>query len=231
MRRCRLPARRRFKATILTTSNTPDAVLFLASQCPHCPVVLAGLSDLVKRGVIGQLQVVNIEQHPEAAQARGVRSVPWLRIGPFELTGARTLAELEVWARRAVSDAGMSDAFHDLLKQGGLAQVLELIAAEPARLAALLPIVANPEASLNVKLGIGVVFEDYAGKPDLQALVEPLGALTRDVDARVRADACHLLSLTQTSAALPWLRNALQDSAPDVREIAAESVQTLEANV
>lgn len=210
-------------------TQAPNALFFLSSQCPHCPVVLAGLSDLVKRGVIGRLEVVNLEQHPQDAQALNVRSVPWLRIGPFELTGARTAAELETWAHRAVSAEGMSDAFHDLLKQGGLAQVLALIQADPARLSALLPIVANPEASLNVKLGVGVVFEDYAGSPDLLALVDDLGALTRHADARVRADACHLLSLTPAEAARPWLQAGLQDVDADVREIAAESLNVIQS--
>jgi hypothetical protein len=204
-----------------------DALLFISGQCPHCPVVLAAMSELIKRGVIGQLQVINIESHPEAARARSVRSVPWMRVGPFTLTGAQSAAELAVWARRAVSADGMSEAFHDLLKQGGLAQVLELIQAEPMRLAALLPIVANPEASLNVKLGVGVVFEEYAGEPSLRALVDDLGGLTRHVDARVRADACHLLSLTQAAEALVWLRECLRDADVEVREIAAESLETL----
>lgn len=211
--------------------NAPDAVFFLSSACPYCPDVLAALSDLLKRGVIGRLEAVNLEHHPEVAEAHGVRSVPWLRLGPFELTGARTPAELEVWARRVVSADGMSDAFHDLLKQGSLAQVLALIQAEPARLSALLPIVANPEASLNVKLGVGVVFEDYAGSPGLRVLVADLGTLTRHADARVRADACHLLSLTQLADARPWLQSCLRDADADVREIALESLQALEGHL
>ena len=210
--------------------NAPDAVFFLSSQCPHCPVVLAGLTELLKRGVIGRLEAINLDLHPQAAQALGIRTVPWLRIGPFELTGARTTAELALWAQRATSDDGMSDAFHDLLKQGGLAQVLALIQAEPARLSALLPIIANPEASLNVKLGVGVVFEDYAGSPGLRVLVKGLGMLTRHTDARVRADACHLLSLTQVAEASPWLHSCLKDADADVREIAQESLQTLEGH-
>ena len=211
----------------MSTSQSPDALLFIASQCPHCPAVLSGLADLLKRGLIGRLEAINIESYPESAQALGVRSVPWLRIGLFQLTGARSLAELEIWARRAVSADGISDAFHDLLKQADLAQVLQLIQAESARLAALLPIVANPEASLNVKLGVGVVFEEFAGQPALRQLVADLGSLTRHEDARVRADASHLLSLTQAAEARPWLLAGLQDENAEVREIAAESLQTL----
>jgi HEAT repeat protein len=211
----------------MSTPQSPDVLLFIASQCPHCPNVLSGLADLLKRGLVGRLEAINIESHPESAQALGVRSVPWLRMGLFQLTGARSPAELEIWARRAVSAAGMSDAFHDLLKQADLAQVLQLIQAEPARLAALLAIVANPEASLNVKLGVGVVFEEFAGQPALRHLVADLGGLTQHEDARVRADASHLLSLTQAAEARPWLLAGLQDENAEVREIAAESLQAL----
>lgn len=211
----------------MNTVTVPDALLLLSSQCPHCPAVLTALADLVKRGEIGRLEVVNIEQHADIAGANAARSVPWLRIGPFRLTGARSLTELQTWAQRSVSADGMSDAFHDLLKQADLAQVLQLVAAEPSRLAALLPIVANPEASLNVKLGIGVVFDDYAGTPVLQALMQPLGELSRHTDARVRADACHLLGLSGSQLAKGWLQAALQDENADVREIAAESLDTL----
>ena len=211
----------------MNTAFAPDALLLLTSQCPHCPAVLTALTDLVKRGEIGRLEVVNIEQHPATAEALAARSVPWLRIGPFQLTGVRTATELQTWAQRAVSPEGMGDAFHDLLKQADLAQVLQLVAAEPARLAALLSIVANPEASLNVKLGVGVVFDEYASTPALQNLLLPLGELTQHADARVRADACHLLGLTGIPAAKAWLKIALQDENSDVRDIAAESLEIL----
>ncbi len=201
---------------------TTDALMFLSSHCPHCPAMLSALSELLKRGVIGRLEAVNIEAHPDAAVARGVRSVPWLKLGPFELAGARTLGELETWARRAVAPEGMADAFHDMLKTGGLQQVLALLEADPERLAALLPIVGNPEASINVRLGAGVAFEEYAGTAALQALVPALGALSEHADARVRADACHYLGLSAATAARPWLEARLTDPDPDVREIASD---------
>lgn len=205
-------------------TTPPDALLFFSSRCPHCPAVLASLSDLVKRGGIGRLEVVNSEIHPEAAAAQGVRSVPWLRLGPFELAGARSVGELETWARRASAPEGMDAAFHDLLKAGDLRQVLALAAAEPARLAALLPIVGNPEASINVRLGAGVVFEEYAGSAALRGLVPALGELSGHADARVRADACHYLGLSGSPEARSWLEARLGDVDADVREIAREGL-------
>lgn len=208
--------------------TAPDALLLISGHCPLCPAVLAGLGDLIKRGVIARLEVVNIEHHPETAHALGVRSVPWVRLGPYVLTGARSAGELELWARRAETAAGMADALHDLLKEGGVAQVLELVAQEPARLAALLPILANPEASLNVRLGAGVALEEYAGAPALIDLVPDLCRLAAHADARVRADACHTLGLSAAPAARPCLEACLQDPVRDVREIAADSLALLQ---
>lgn len=202
----------------------PDARLLLSSHCPHCPAVLAGLAELVKRGSLGRLEVVNIERHPEVAASLGVRSVPWVRLGPFELTGTLSLGELESWARRSLATDGMADAFHDLLKAGGAHQVLRLAHEEPARLLDLLPIVANPEASLNVRLGAGMVFEEFTADPALSALVPRLCELSRDEDARVRADAAHILGLSRSLAARPCLSDLLVDADADVREIAAESL-------
>jgi len=121
--------------------------------------------------------------------------------------------------------AGMADAFHDLLKAGGIVQVLALIEAEPSRLAALLAIVANPEASINVRLGAGVAFEEYAGSTALQALIPALAELSGYADARVRADACHYLGLSRSAAARPWLEARLHDADADVREIASDGLE------
>ncbi len=205
----------------------PDALLLLSTHCPHCPAVLAALADLVKQGVIGRLEAVNLEQRPEVGQALGVRSVPWIRIGRIELAGAHGKAELAAWAAKADSEAGLADWFHLLLKEGRLEHARAAIEGDPALLAAVLPIVGNVEASLNVRLGAGVLLEDFAGSPALRALLPRLGELSQHADARVRADATHSLGLTGDAAAKPWLEARLHDDDADVREIATESLQAL----
>lgn len=207
--------------------SAPDALLLLSPHCPHCPAVLAALADLVKQGTVGRLEVVNLEQHPEIAQSLGVRSVPWIRIGRIELAGQHGKAELAAWAAKADSEEGIADWFHLLLKEGQLPRAQAAIEADPALLAAVLPIVGNVEASLNVRLGAGVLLEEFAGTDTLRALLPRLGELSQHSDARVRADACHYLGLTADAAAIPWLEARLADDDADVREIAAESLQAI----
>jgi thiol-disulfide isomerase/thioredoxin len=207
------------------TMPAPDALLLLSSHCPHCPAVLAALTELLKQGAIGRLEAVNIEERPEVAQALGVRSVPWTRIGRIELLGSQSRSELADWAAKADSESGLADWFHLLLKEGQLPRVQALVEAEPGLLGAVLPIVGNVDASLNVRLGAGVLLEHFAGTGTLRALLPRLGELSQHPDARVRADACHYLGLTVDAAAKPWLDARLDDEDPDVREIAGESLQ------
>lgn len=209
--------------------SAPDALLLISTHCPHCPAMLAALADLVKQGTIGRLEVINLEQHPETGQALGVRSVPWLRIGRIELAGVHGKAEITAWAGKADSEEGLADWFHMLLKEGQLPKAQALIEADPTLLVAVLPIVGNVEASLNVRLGAGVLLENFAGSNTLRALLPRLGELSQHADARVRADACHYLGLTGDAAAKSWLDARLGDDDADVREIAAESLQTISA--
>ena len=207
--------------------SAPDALLLISTHCPHCPTVLAALADLVKQGAIGRLEVVNLEQHPEIAQTYSVRSVPWVRFGVIELAGLRSKQELAEWAVKAGTEAGMADYFHLLLKEGQMPKALALIRKDPSQLAAVLPIVGNPEASLNVRLGTGVLLEEFADSDTLRALLPRLGELSTHTDARVRADACHYLGLTASCEARPWLEARATDGDADVREIAAESLEAL----
>lgn len=207
--------------------SPPDALLLISRSCPHCPTVLAALSDLVKQGIVGRLEVVNVEAHPEFAQTLGVRSVPWLKLGVIELAGLRSKAELTDWAAKAGTEAGVADYFHMLLKEGQMEQVLALLHTDPGQLAAVLPIIGNVDASLNVRLGAGVLLEEFAQSAALQALVPRLGELSTHADARVRADASHYLGLTGAALARAPLEARLIDDDADVREIAAESLATL----
>lgn len=205
----------------------PDALLFIATGCPHCPTVLAGVSELVKQGKIGRLEVVNIAAHPDTAEKHGVRGVPWLKLGPFELEGLRSPAELKQWAERAGTRAGLAEHFRELLDTGALPRVLAALKRDPAGLDALLLLLADPGTALGVRVGIGAVMEEFAGSAALQKLVAELGALTHSKDAHVRGDAAHYLGLTRDARAAAYLKPLVDDPETQVREIARESLALL----
>jgi hypothetical protein len=136
----------------------------------------------------------------------------------------RLLDELKLRVRAAAGSGGVAEYFHILLMEGGLKTVVAFIAERPQLLAELLPVVGNPEASMNVRFGASAVFERFAGTPALQALVASLGALVGHADARVRADACHYLGLSRSHEAIRFIEPLLADASDEVREIAADSL-------
>lgn len=207
----------------------PDAMLLLAPGCPHCPAVLDGLSGLLKDGVIGRLESVNVAVHPERAAELGVRTVPWVRIGPFELDGALTPGELRRWAEQADNLDGMADYFFQMLKSGRRARVEEMARQEPGRLRSLVRLMERPDTSMAVRLGIGAVLEELQGSGTAKVIIPDLGALARSGDALTRADACHFLSLIGGPEAVPYLRACIEDEDREVREIAAEALAELES--
>lgn len=134
-------------------------------------------------------------------------------------------------ATRALLRASLRDRaeqFAIWLLEGQLKSVLAVIEKFPKALADLLPILANPEANMNVRFGASAVLERYAGTPALQAVIPALGLLAGHGDHRVRADACHILGLSGAPEAIKYLEARLNDPDPEVREIAAEGLEELQ---
>lgn len=221
------PNNRGFYAAMNDEVTAPDVLMLLSSGCGYCPGVLASLGEMLKEGVIGRLDAVNIATHPEIAQRYGVRSVPWVLIGEYEFSGARSKAELTRWAQRAGTVRGMAEYFTELLKGGNLESVVRVALRDAAHVDALLLLLQDTTTELHVSLGIGAVFEQLGDGPALRERLDALGALTRHSDARVRADVCHYLSLTKDPRALPYVEPLLSDADPQVREIAQESRDAL----
>jgi len=122
----------------------PDALLLKSTHCPYCPTVLKALQVLEAEGTIAQLTVINIEDQPERANELGVRTVPWTRIGPFELDGLRSEQELRDWAEKAGTPAGLSAWMGELLTKGKIAIVNKLVISEPSGFDALLLLFTHP---------------------------------------------------------------------------------------
>ena len=213
----------------MTKTNVPDAELMIASGCTHCPVVLSGLAELVKTGKIGRLEVINIAQHPELARRRGVRGVPWLRLGPFELSGAHSPSELARLALQAGSETGMMQYLRDSLETGELDRIIRACRRSPQLLSPLLALAGALETPFAVRIGVGAVLEDLAADGLLSDLKDQIATLAASPHAQIRADAAHFLGLTGSDKARPVLELLGRDEDQEVREIAAESLAALPA--
>lgn len=209
------------------TSLVPDAILLLTSSCPNCPVVLESLCQLVKRGVIGKLEVINLELHSEAASQYGVRSVPWFRIGSLDFSGLHSPQEIQAWATQASSDTGIKSYLIHQLEAGHLPLIESKLREQSAWWRFILELISDMEAPMQARIGVGVLFENLRGEPLLLQAIPVLITLSQHPDHRIRGDACYYLGLTQSSTAIAALTACLQDSNADVREIAQESLASI----
>ncbi len=209
---------------------TPPTVLMLmGSRCAYCGPMMQILTELMKAGKMTELRIVNIENAPQLAAELGVRSVPWLQIGPFELAGSRTKQELSLWLERASSFDGVSDYLEEVLAEGNIDYARKLVERHPQALENVIDLMADPEAKINVRLGVGVIIEELAESEPFKAVIPRLIDYLSNDDARIRGDACHYLSLTRDASCIPYIKKLLADESADVREIAQESLEELSA--
>ncbi len=210
------------------TGRAPLAArLLIATGCAHCPTVLQALSRLIEEGVIGHLEVTNIATHPEVAKDLGVRSVPWIQIGPFTLQGNHTPAELRRWAERAARNQGIADYLGELIESRRLDLALREIRAHPEWNPVLLGMVSDLETPVGVRIGASAMLEDLAEHDELDPLLPGLRELLQAPEAPVRADAAYYLGLSGNPTVREWLEPLLEDPAPEVREIAGEALTAL----
>lgn len=212
----------------MTDDHAPaHALLLVAPGCPHCSAVLDRLATLVKDGALGRMEVVNIASEPEVAQTHGVRSIPWIRIGPFELAGLHTLEELRRWTALAGQDAGMTRYLAELLATGRRAEVTRQVSRDPTQMARLAELIGDPETELGVRIGVMATLEELQEKDLLAGHAERFIPLARHPQATVRADACHALTLIGGSDVLETLRQCAGDTDPVVREAAMDGIEYL----
>lgn len=212
----------------MANTERPDVLLFIADGCAICPIVHKILSQLDSDGKLNRFEVINISQQPEVAQTYGIRSVPWFRIGELEFQGLHSASEINQWVAHALSDDGIRQYITQELEGGRLSTILRLVRQHPHWLQISLSIIADLQAPIQARIGLGAVFEDLQGDPLLVQLVPALTELCQHSEDQVRADACYYLGLSRSKAARQALSDCLQDSNREVREIAQEALAGME---
>lgn len=201
--------------------------MLMGPQCAFCGPMMQALVEIMKTGQVAELRILNIENNLELAAELGVRSVPWLRIGPFELSGSRTKKELSMWLQRASSFDGISEYLSEILSEGKIQDARKFIRNYPQALENVIDLMADPDEKINVRLGVGVIIEEMAGGEAFRTVVPRLLDYMSHDDARIRGDACHYLSLTKDSGFIPQIEKLLADDSEEVREIAQDSLDDL----
>ena len=225
------------------TSLSPKATMLLSSHCAFCPSVLDSLSKMIKSGELSSLEVINLEQNPDAMQKYNVRSVPWVRIGTHELTGSQTLEALQQRVQWAMDDKKITEEkgeikgentiadFDFLLSDGQVNKVISAIQKDENKIQLIMKLLGDAGTVLSTRIGIGVVFEEFAASALIKFLIPELGKFSKHEDSRIRADAFHYLGMTADSSAIPFLKagqdSNLNKNDEEITEIIEDSLEEL----
>ncbi|MDT8281771.1 MAG: thioredoxin family protein [Gammaproteobacteria bacterium] len=212
---------------LLINNDAASVLMLMGPGCSYCGPMMQALTELMKAGKIAELRILDIQEHSELATELGVRSVPWLQIGPFELSGSRTKKEISLWLQRASGHQGLTEYIDEVLAEGNIAYAKKLIQHYPAALESVIDLMADADAKINVRLGVGVIIEELAATDQFKAVLPKLINYLSGDDARVRGDACHYLSLTNDVSVIPFIEKLLSDESAEVREIAQDSLDEL----
>ena len=208
-------------------SQAPSALLLIATGCQHCPSMLQSLSDMIKEGKIAQLEIVNIAQDPQRAQALNVRSVPWLKIGEYELVGLKSKTEILQWIEKSSNPEDMSAYFEELMTSGEISKVQQLVEDKPEHMNTLFEIMTNESSGLSARIGVGAIIEQLEGSEILINTIDTLGKHCQNPLARIRNDACYYLGLSHHPDAVKFLRPLLDDEDNEVKEVAQEALDEI----
>lgn len=211
----------------MTQTHKPDALLLVSTHCPHCHRLETLLREREEKGELGNLDTINIEQSPDTAQQYNVRSVPWLRLGPFVFDEALASAELDRWIREVKQGRGQSRYIAYLLGRGRLNQAIEWLENGHGSLDAVIRIIADADAKINVRVGVGAILEHFENTDVIRAIISDLVLLLHDRNPTIRTDAAHYLSLTHSREVIASLKAMLEDENEEVRQVAAESIEAL----
>jgi HEAT repeat protein len=145
------------------------------------------------------------------------------------LQGTHSQSELAAWAARATAPDGASAYLRELLETGQLDSVTGACRRNPAALLeSLVALAGDLDTPFAVRVGVGAVLEDLAETGLPAAALPALQRLAASEHPQVRADAAHFLGLDGSPSARQTLAGLARDPDAEVREIATESLASLE---
>jgi len=208
-------------------NKKPSVLLLTSSNCPHCHAMIRSLDSLLKQQKLSMLEVINIEEQPDRATGFNVRSVPWFKLGLLEFNEALTESELTNWIDSYNTYDSYSRYIEYLLLNGKLNLAIDWIEKNNVSLNEVLNLITKLEIKINVRIGIGAIFEHYDSSKKLSEIIPRIKILMDSANAELRADLCHFLLLTRDKGLCNYLQKLLHDEDRNVREIAEESIDEL----
>ncbi|MBW2265830.1 MAG: thioredoxin family protein [Deltaproteobacteria bacterium] len=203
--------------------------LYVAQQCPFCPVVVQQLLPLTAESEFVHLTVIDGTLFPEVAQSDKIRSVPTVLLdNQFRWTGTLRMEEVvEMMVNRDPAKLS-AESLESMLKEGNASQVVEMMIEKEMIFPALVDLLAHEK--LFVRIGAMVVMEEIAKRrPGLAVeVIEPLWERFSQVEDPIKGDIIHVLGEIGYQGLIPRLGVVLDGPYhTEVKEAAREAMEKI----
>ncbi len=203
--------------------------LFVAPNCPFCPVVTRQVVSLAVNSHLVRVSVIDGTFFSEVAESEGIRSAPTLLLdGGFRWTGHLNPDEVvEAMTQRDPAELS-ADVLEGMLKAGNGSELIDMMLAREMIFPGLIDLLTRDK--IFVRVGAMMVMEEIAHKRKQIAaqVTEPLWGRFFEADDAVQGDILHVLGEIGDETLLPRLERILAgDYDKEVKEAAREAIEKI----
>jgi hypothetical protein len=208
-----------------------DLRLFIAPQCPHCPILVRSLLPILFFGASLKLTIIDGSLYTEMARMYDIRSVPTLILDDdFQWNGMVNMEELLTTISRRDMGNLSQTTLTNLLKDGKASMIAEMMVRHQKLPSAFLKLVAHEKWPL--RLGAMVAFEEIIRISPAMAVrsIPLLLGVFPGADDQAKGDILYLLGLIGSPESEPFLESIKHGGYNDeIMESATEALENIRA--
>ena len=203
--------------------------LYIAQQCPHCPLVAHQLVAIASANPNIRLAVIDAQLFERESQTDQIRSVPTVIMDDqLRWTGQVDTAEIVKLGTQRDPSKMSAASLRQILEAGDAPRAAQMMLDKKTIFPALVDLLVHPRWS--VRLGAMVTVEYLAeDASDLASqLAELLWQRFDGLDEQIQGDVANALGLTQSAAARTYLNTvAAGPYGDDVKEAARDALSEM----
>ena len=202
-----------------------EITVFIAPTCPHCPRAVSSAIEVALANREVSVRVVDAQFFTGLAEKQAIKSVPLTLIdGELRLTGVVEASRLAEHLLERGGEAYRARVLRSLIEEGLIDRAARMIVT-PDGSGAFAAEWATSTTSLRMGLMLAASEALMLDATALDGRVEAISRQLGSSDASLRGDTADLLGQIGHPSAEPGLEKLLDDSNPDVAEIASESLE------
>ena len=174
-----------------------------------------------------KVRVIDITHQPLPNHLKFIRSVPVTVIRDLPFIGKYTEQEMQQWLALTDDVQFRQKYLSEQLNTGELSLMTSLVKTMPGLLKHAIPLLADKETPMQVKIGITALFEAMEGSELLSPLVPDLRRLANHEQHNVLSDVIYLLSLIHDPELRGWFESLLSHKHEEIRELARDALEKI----